>query len=275
MEVAEHRVDGVLMAKVANPTGTQGVKSAMRTLDLIEYVVARSSGVIAQEIAAALAIPVSSLSYLLATLVDRSYLRREGRLYYAGEGLKRLGGLDGEHALVDRARPLVKALRQQLNETVSLFTRIDWEVEAVITEVASQTLRYSIEVGTRAPLHCVAAGKAVLAAMPDDQLDLYFAEARFERFTECTICDPQQLRAQLEEIRRTGYAFARDEYTLGITAISRVIGITDSANSAISVGVPSLRMTQLVEQQIMDLIGRSVDALNEGDLWVQSASNGA
>ena len=62
------------------------VKSAMRTLDIIEYVVAHRQGVVAQDIAGALAIPVSSLSYLLATLVERDYLRREGRRYFAGPG---------------------------------------------------------------------------------------------------------------------------------------------------------------------------------------------
>jgi predicted ArsR family transcriptional regulator len=62
-------------------TTTSHVKSAMRTLDIIEYVVARGSPAVAQEIASALAIPVSSLSYLLATLVERGYLAREGRNY--------------------------------------------------------------------------------------------------------------------------------------------------------------------------------------------------
>ena len=52
------------------------VKSAMRTLDVIELVVAHRKGITANEIGAALTIPVSSLSYLLATLVDRDYLRR-------------------------------------------------------------------------------------------------------------------------------------------------------------------------------------------------------
>ena len=52
------------------------VKSATRTLDIIEYVAAHSRPLVAQEIAVALGIPVSSLSYLLATLVERGYLAR-------------------------------------------------------------------------------------------------------------------------------------------------------------------------------------------------------
>ncbi len=70
--------------------GAAPVKSALRTLDIIEYVVARAGPCVAQEIASALAIPVSSLSYLLATLAERGYLAREGRHYLPGPGLARL-----------------------------------------------------------------------------------------------------------------------------------------------------------------------------------------
>ena len=55
----------------AGPLASQ-VKSATRTLDIIEYVVAHGRPLVAQEIATALGIPVSSLSYLLATLVERA-----------------------------------------------------------------------------------------------------------------------------------------------------------------------------------------------------------
>ena len=105
----------------AGHTPRPAVKSAIRTLDLIEYVVANPTGVVAQEIAAALAIPVSSLSYLLATLVERTYLHRIGRRYFAGPGLDRLRKPEQESTLAERARPLIKAMRLQLNETASLF----------------------------------------------------------------------------------------------------------------------------------------------------------
>ena len=76
------------------------VKSAMRTLDIIELVVANPKGIVAQDIANALAIPVSSLSYLLATLVDRGYLARDGRRYFPGSGLDRLRSNDIHLSLV-------------------------------------------------------------------------------------------------------------------------------------------------------------------------------
>lgn len=247
---------------MASVTGMQaGVKSALRTLDLIEFVVARPSGVIAQEIAAALAIPISSLSYLLATLVERGYLRRDGRQYFPGEGLNRLCAPSGEYSLIERARPLLRALRSQLNETTTLFRLVGWEVEAILTETAGHPLRYAIDVGSRAPLHAVAAGKAILATMPDDMLERYFAETEQARYTEYTICDHDRLMQEIRRVREADIASARNEFTLGITAFSTALPSDAKARMAISVAAPSLRVTEELQTQIVDALRRAAHAL--------------
>lgn len=256
-----------------SPTGTPaGVKSAMRTLDVIEYVVARPPGVGAQEIALALGIPVSSLSYLLATLVERDYLRRDGRRYFAGKGLDRLGRPHAEYSLVDRARPLIKALRLQLNETSSLFVPVDWEMEAVLTETSGQTLRYAIEVGTRTPLHCVAAGKAVLASLTEDELDRYFAEATLDRFTEFTKCDRASLAKDLRQIRETGVGFTRDEYTLGMTGVGAAVVSGGKAIAAIGVAIPTSRSSGEMQKRMVEHVTKCVGALmtNDGEARAHS-----
>lgn len=251
---------------MTSPNGTPaGVKSALRTLDLIEYVVAHPSGVVAQEIAAALAIPVSSLSYLLATLVERDYLRRDGRRYFAGQGLDRLGRPPTEYSLADRARPLVKALRLQLNETSSLFVPIGWEMEAILTETSGQTLRYAIDVGARTPLHCVAAGKAVLASLPEKQLERYFAEATLERFTDFTKCDRSSLMGDLIQIRETGVGFTRDEYTLGISGVGAAVMSGGKAVAAIGVAAPTPRCTAETQRRIVEQVRKSVRLLAVSD----------
>ena len=125
------------------------VKSATRTLDIIEYVAAHSRPLVAQEIAVALGIPVSSLSYLLATLVERGYLAREGRRYSAGPGLERLQAKSGRPSLAERVAPLVRTIRVQLNETTSFWIRSGWDVEAIVTEAGEQALRYSVAAGQR------------------------------------------------------------------------------------------------------------------------------
>jgi IclR family acetate operon transcriptional repressor len=228
------------------------VKSAMRTIDILEYVIARPNGVVAQEIAAGLSIPVSSLSYLLATLAEREYLARDGRRYLPGVALARLASPRATQSLTDRVRPLVRSLRQQLNETASFFVRDGWQLEAVVTETAEQSLRYSIAVGTRSPLHCLAAGKALLAQLSEPELSTYFAATPLVAFTPRSITDEGVLRAELNEIRESGIAYTREEYTPGIFGLGIAAMAGDRPLGAFAVAVPAPRFDREIEERSIE-----------------------
>lgn len=233
------------------------VKSATRTLDIIEYVVAHDRPLVAQEIATALGIPVSSLSYLLSTLVDREYLVRDGRRYSAGPGLDRLQVKGGGLLLAERVAPLVRSIRVQLNETASFFVRTGWEVEPIVTETSEQALRYSVTTGRRLPMHVMAAGKALLAALPDDELDRYFAESLREKFAPDTITSEKALRKQIEETRRTGYAVTDEEYSLGIRSIGHAVTMNGEVVGSLSCAIPKVRWTPELEARVIELLDRT------------------
>ena len=237
------------------------VKSATRTLDIIEYVVARDRPLVAQEIAMALGIPVSSLSYLLGTLVERGYLIRQGRRDSAGPGLERLQARPGGFSLAERAAPLVRTLRVQLNETTSFFVRQGWDVEAIVTETSEQALRYAVPTGTRLPMHALASGKALLAALPDDELDRYFAETNRVKFTEATVTSEKALRREIAAIRQTGFAETDEEFSLGIIGIGRVVTIGGEPTGSLSVAIPKVRCSEAVRTRVRDLLTRSAGLL--------------
>lgn len=234
------------------------VKSAMRTLDIIEYVVSRDRPTVAQEIAAALVIPVSSLSYLLNTLVERDYLARDGRRYIPGPGLERLQTRQPVFSLADRVAPLVRALRVQLNETASFFVCKDWEVEALVTETSERALRYAVQVGSGAPLHVLSAGKAILAALPNNEFERYLSEAQRQAFTPATITSEAGLRAEIAEIRRTGVARTREEFTPGIQGIGCAVHIDGELAGAFSVAIPTVRFDQDICHRATELLIRTV-----------------
>lgn len=238
------------------------VKSATRTLDILEYVVSRGRPLVAQEIAEALGIPVSSLSYLLTTLVDRDYLHREGRLYRAGEGLSRLQARSPDLALALIVAPLVRNLRLELNETTSFFVRRGWDVEALVTESSEHALRYAVHKGARAPLHAFSAGKALLAAMDEGELGQYFRETERERFTPMTVVDEAKLRSEIAEIRASGYARTNQEHTLGIQGFGRAASIDGVVVGAFSVAVPAARLDAEVERRIIDLLAETTSQIN-------------
>jgi IclR family acetate operon transcriptional repressor len=239
------------------------VKSATRTLDIIEYIVAAGRSLVAQEISTALAIPVSSLSYLLSTLVERQYLQRQGRRYTPGPGLERLQAREAGFSLADRAAPLVRTLRVQLNETTSFFVRDGWEVEAIVTETSEQALRYAIETGRRLPMHALASGKALLATLSDAELDRYFAEVGLERFTPSTIIAEAKLRKQIAEIRQRGFATTDEELSLGIIGIGRAVWMGGEAVGALSVAIPKVRYDTALERRAADLLEKTGGLLED------------
>jgi IclR family acetate operon transcriptional repressor len=238
---------------MADPTPLP-VKSAMRTLDIIEYVVARDRAVVAQEISSALTIPVSSLSYLLNTLVERGYLARDGRRYTAGPGLERLHARSHDFSIADRAAPLVRSLRLQLNETVSFFVRRGWEMEAIVTESSDHALRYAVRTATITPLYCYSAGKALLATLGDADLERYLADVPRPALTPTTITDAELLRHEIAEIRRTGIARTREESTPGIQGVGRAVIIDGDAVGAFAIAIPSARFDVDMEQRVIELL---------------------
>jgi len=244
---------------MADPSAPATVKSAIRTLDIIEYIVARDRPLMAQEIAAALGIPVSSLSYLLVTLTERGYLTREGRRYSAGPGLERLQAHSPAFTLAEKVAPLVRTLRIQLNETTSFFVRRDWHVEALVTEPSEHALRYAVRTGADAPLHGFSAGKALLAAMPDDELDRYFAETDRQVFTDTTITSEAAMRADIARIRLSGIARTDQEHTPGIIGLGRAARIGDDVVGAFSVAIPTVRFDAASERRAIDLLNKTVD----------------
>jgi IclR family acetate operon transcriptional repressor len=249
------------MPQIAPIVASNTVKSAMRTLEIIEFVVAHPQGHIAQDIAAALDIPVSSLSYLLGTLAEREYLIRDGRRYRAGPGLHRLIVPAASLTLADRVEPLVKVLRSELDETASFMVRSGWEVEALVTEASGQALRYAIEPGHRKPLHALAAGKAILAALPEAELARYFAECPRPRFTPHTLVDEADLRPALELIRREGVAEAHEENTLGICGLGATAWIKGEVVGAFAVAIPEVRFNPAVAAKARAALSRAAASL--------------
>lgn len=246
---------------MSDPAASANVKSATRTLDIIEYVVARGRPLVAQEISTALTIPLSSLSYLLSTLVDRGYLSREGRRYSAGPGLERLQAQGSTYTLIDTVAPLVRALRIQLNETTSFFTLKGWEVETLVTESSEHALRYAVQTGTAAPLHPFSSGKALLATLPEEEFERYLKETDRRPYTAHTMVSEAALRTEIEKIRKTGIAHTREEYSPGIYGLGRAAIMGGEVVGAFSVAIPMVRFDAHVERRVIEALKRTTAIL--------------
>jgi DNA-binding IclR family transcriptional regulator len=108
---------------------------------------------------------------------------------------------------------------------------------------------YWMGVGTRAPMHCTATGKAILAFSPPEILDAVVAQP-LVAMTPYTISGPERLTRELADIRRTGVAWVRNEIRMGSYAIAVPI-ITEYGKvvGAISAGLTS-KATKVAQLEV-------------------------
>ena len=239
------------------------VKSAARAIDIVEHVAGAAVPPTAQMLSDALDIPASSLSYLLATLVARGWLiPGERRTYAIGPGLTGLVAGDGISP-AERAGPVVRELRRQLDETCGYYEARGTELVALVSELGHQALNFAMRVGERGPLHAFAAGKALLAFGPEEAREAYLGRERLERYTPATLAEAHALDADLALTRRRGYALSVGEHTPGLVSIAVPVGA--GRPGALSVAVPAVRYDAGLEARILTLLGHAQARLGAGE----------
>jgi DNA-binding IclR family transcriptional regulator len=174
------------------------------------------------EIAKALRIPKSTAHGILETLVHEGLVAREARtgIYSLGIRLLELGQAAQENFELRRvASPRLLALNRELDETVHL-TVLDGDVVLYVDcfESSKRLRTYSV-IGVRAPLHCTAVGKAILAFLDDDEQIRLVNRIPLERFTERTITDRAALLAHLKTVRARGWSVDDVEHEEGVRCV--------------------------------------------------------
>jgi IclR family acetate operon transcriptional repressor len=241
------------------PQTPGSVKSAARAIDTVEHV-AQHGPCNARAIARATGIPESSLSYLLATLVDRGWLeQRPDRTYASGPGLARLAGLSPA-SVAERARSVMRKVTAITGETTSLFIRQGDEIEVLDVVHSSHELRFTPAVGSRMPLHSFAGGKALLARLDRTGLAAYLARGPRTRFNEHTLVEDAELRADIERSRARGFAVSHEEHSLGVIGVAVAL---DDLHS-LSVAIPTPRFDAEVEKRAVAALQEAAEAVAAG-----------
>ncbi len=176
------------------------------------------------QLAAVTGLPVSTTYRLATELVAWGGLERaDGTGYRIGVRLWQLGALARPGAtLREVALPLMQDLHEATGETVHLAVRDGYEALDVDTVPGRGAVRARSRRAGRVPLHATAVGKALLAHAPPQVLN-ELVQAGLRRYTEHTVVVPSQLRRALADVRRTGLAYAREEFVLGSLSVGAPI----------------------------------------------------
>jgi len=190
---------------------------------MMELLLEHPDGLQQTEIARSLGCSKTSVYRISMTLIRYGYLVRDEETKsirlsrkFIAMGSRTLGEEDLMTVSVD----VMKSLRDRLRETVLIGTIVETELVVLGQVLGSHHFKFSVDLGTRLPLHAAAPGKAILGWLPLKERKEVIERLTFTRFNERTIANVADYLAELEQVRADGFALDRGEQLSGIHCVA-------------------------------------------------------
>ena len=234
------------------------IKVLDKSLSVLELLLQKDSAMNMTELSEKLELYPSTIHRILDTLRHWGYVEQDSHTQKYQLGLKALElGMAKLHQmdLVREATPYLKELVNQCNETVHLGVLEEGEVLYLAKEESSQTIRMCSYVGKRAPLHCTALGKVLLACLPEGGRKKMLSKKVFPRLTENTITDKRELEKELGKVREQGFALDREENEKDVRCVAAPIrNYQGEVIAAVSISSPSFRIDKNVQNNLKEAL---------------------
>jgi len=238
------------------------IKVLNKTFSILEVLLQHDPAMNMTEISEKLGFYPSTTHRILDTLKYWGYVEQDSHTQKYRLGLKvlelgmaKLYQMD----LVREASPYLKELVNQCNETVHLGVQEEGEVLYLAKKESSQTIRMISYVGKRAPLHCTALGKVLLAHLSTEERKKTLGKKVLCRLTEKTITDKEELEKELSKVREQGFAIDREENEKDVCCIAAPIrNYQGEVIAALSISSPIFRLNKNKQNDLEKaLIGAS------------------
>jgi DNA-binding IclR family transcriptional regulator len=249
---------------------TSGLTRDLEILDLLAGQQAlREGGLRVLRIAELLGRDKATVSRALATLADAGLLDRDpDRLtYHLGSRLYALAARTREAALVQRARPLLRQVVQSLRETTHLCVLRGGNVLTLVSELSPREVATAGWAGTTTAAWRTPSGKVLISDWDRASVDSWYtvhgddeavvnpresrSAAAFSVLVEPRpdkVGDLDSLHADLDRIRRQGFATSDEELEHGVVAASAPVrDATGAVVAALNVSAPKSRVGQRLD----------------------------
>jgi DNA-binding IclR family transcriptional regulator len=199
------------------------VPAAEHTLRILRHLAARTAPVAASAIARDLGLPRSTVYHLLTTLAAYGFvlhLRDEQRWGLGASAFELAGGYTRQQPLARLGRPLIASLADRVGESAHLAVMSGSDVLYIVEERAPRRPALVTDVGVRLPAHLTATGRAMLAALPREQVRALYPDASaFPSRTGLGPTRPSELRELLRSIRSAGFATEDGQVSSGLSSV--------------------------------------------------------
>ena len=222
----------------------EGVKTAVRTVNLFEVFSRRKGPMTLTQISESLSAPISSCHGLVRTLIGMGYLytSEQTRAIYPTKRLLDIAQTIAAHdPVLESVVPLLKDLRDSSNETILLGRRQGDVILYLDVIEGAQTVRYSAGVGEMKPLHSSAIGKAFLGRLEPAERAAQIARLPLDLHTPNTIAERENLEADLTQGVAKGYFVTRGENVVDVMGLATTVEVFGDV-FGVAIAAPLARM---------------------------------
>jgi len=222
------------------------VQSVDRALMVLEILGRRGSAGVT-EIAADLGVHKSTVSRLIAVLESHGFVEQlsDRGKYRLGFAIVRLAGFTtAQMDLAKESQPICDRLSRESGETTNIAILDGDRIINIVEAHGPAEISLRTWIGQNCPAHATSSGKALLAALGAQTLRDLLGAGTLPVFTPNTVSDTDALAAELEHVRRDGWANVREELEVGLNAVAAPIWDSSGKTiAALSVSGPAYRLS--------------------------------
>ena len=247
-----------------SPDDPDFVNALARGLSVVTSFGQQAENQTLSEIAVKTSLSRGTARRLLLTLEALGYVRSDGKTFRLAPKALNLGyAYLSSLPLWKMAQPIMKEVVADLDESCSLGVLDDHDVVYIARLPPKHLSFLPVNLGTRMPAHINAMGQVLLAEFSSDELDRYFANAKFERITRHTPTSEAAIRKVLARVAKDRYALSDQQLQLGLRSIAVPVPFKSGRSEfAMNVSAEDHRMSrQDLIRRVLPVLRRAADQL--------------
>lgn len=233
------------------------IASVAKAFQLVDLLSRRNGQLSVQDLAKRLNVSPSNVTRLLQTMQDAGYVeksRKTNRYILGNKFYVITSNMMNSNDFIQKYLPVTHRIAEKLNATVTLNSLYEKNAVMLTRTIGFNNHRSTeFKAGNMTPAYCSSAGKAMLSLFPEHVLESYLQNWELEHFQSNTITNLSKLLAELELIRKNGYAMDREERYAGLISLS--FALSEYAQPyAFTVIMPASRQRELFSPETISYI---------------------
>lgn len=239
------------------------IASVEKAFKIIEFMSENNGGMSVTQIANELGSSVSSTNRFLITMSDIGYVAKDytdNRYYLTNKFHMISNKLLKQNKLLDKYIPLANYISNKYSAMVNINSYVGGSVFHLYKDSKvffSKELDFKL--GDTVPAYCCSAGKIMLSEYSEKELEKYFANTSLIKYQPNTISTEQEIREEIEKVKKCGYSVHNDEYILGLFCISLPLQSIGRQRGCITVIVPTSEKIRILNKEFILLVKNKIE----------------